>query len=253
MPDWSALGSLLLLSFLLTLSSSATGEPMRIGDPAPRRVLVRFEVSPSERPDLLDRAYSVPFVASLEPAPVRGRVVVRISGDVLERSLFRDRRPLPGSFSDFVWVFDGDTGAVLSASFSGTLLYEIHLGFVTTEIEAQVNAKMSTSDQAGFRAPSRVWDRSVLRNCNEPRSPRCTLVEPHSFDPARGYVNAVGRLEIESSFVGFSTFSALGEAIFTELGDTMRSGSVRPGPVPAPVTSDGSARTVSVADVSAGL
>ncbi len=251
MPDRSVFEPLLLL-IMLTLPFSATAEPMRLGDPIPRWVVVRFEVSPSDRPDLLDRAYSRPFIAWFEPAPVSGQIVVRIDGGILERSLFRDRRPVPGSFSDFLWVFDGETGAVLSASFSGTLLHEIHWGFGTTEIEARVDARMGTIDTAGFRAPSKVWGSRILRYCNEPRSKRCTLVEPHGFDAARGYVNAVGYLEIDSSFVGFSTFSALGEAIFTELTDGMEAGPVWIGDVLATTPRTVHAETGGATDGSPG-
>ena len=121
----------------LALAGSARSEPMRLGDASPRRVHVEFEVSPSDRPELLDAAYSEPFDGWVEPGD-DGTIHVRVAGAQLERGLLRDRNPVPGSFSDYLWVFDTRTGEVLSASFSGTLVHLLRWGFGTTEIEVRV-------------------------------------------------------------------------------------------------------------------
>jgi hypothetical protein len=194
---------------------------MRLGDARPRRVHVQFEVSSSDRPGLLDATYSEPFEGWIEPGD-DGTIHVRVAGAVLERGLLRDRNPLPGSFSDYLWVFDTRTGEVLSASFSGTLVHPLRWGFGTTEVETRVEAHMTTTRPGGFRRPSFVWGHRLRAFCNEPESARCTLVSARGYQADRGYVNAVGFLRIDSRFVSFSTFSALGEARFSELPDGSR-------------------------------
>jgi hypothetical protein len=206
-----------LVGLLMLFSSGAVlAEPMRIEDPTPRAVLVEFEVSSSDHPHLLDRHYTVPFPAWLENDSA-GNTVVRIPGHILERSLFSTRNPVAGSFSEYVWVFDPDTGEVLSAGFSGTLRHTLDLGLVSTDIEAHVAAKMTTAEAGGFTVPNLFWGRRLRRFCTDAGSDGCTLVEPTRYDRDRGYVNAVGSLEIDSSFTSFSTFSALGEARFSEV------------------------------------
>ena len=71
---------------------------MQLDDTRPREILVEFEVSPSNRPELLDGSYSLPFPAWLE-FDREGNAVVRISGVVLEQTVFSTRSPVAGSFS----------------------------------------------------------------------------------------------------------------------------------------------------------
>ena len=200
----------------LTLGGSARAEPMRLGDASPRRVHVQFEVSASDRPELLDVTYSEPIEGRLESGS-DGTIRVRVDGALLERGLLRDRNPVPGSFSDYLWVFDARTGEVLSASFAGTLIHPLRWGFGTTEVEARVEARMTTTQLGGFRSPTFVWGRRLQAFCSEPDDARCTLVSARGYEADRGYVNAVGFLKIDARFVSFSTFSALGEARFSEL------------------------------------
>jgi len=209
---------------LLVTAAGAGAEPMKLHDTTPRQVLVQFENSPSDRPELLDGRYSLPFPAWLE-RDGNGNTIVRIPGDVLERSVFSSRRPVPGSFSDYVWVFDSDTGDVLSASFSGVLRHRLDLGLAKPDIEARVHATMTTTAAGGFTPPRVLFGRRLNRFCSEHGSKRCTLVPPQAYDPERGYVNAVGALRIDSSFTDFETFSALGEARFTELVERAHVGS----------------------------
>lgn len=199
-----------------TLSASlASGEPMRLADATPRWVVVQFEDSPSSHPDRLDRVYTKPFAAWLE-TDARGRIVVRVDGEVLEKNLFHDNDPVPGSFSDYVWVFDPDSGDV-SASFSGTFAYAIDWGFTSTEIRARVQASMDTRRAGGFRGPEPVWGRALHVWCVEPGREGCREVPGARYDAARGYVNAVGYLAIDSPVTQFVTYSAVGEARFSEL------------------------------------
>ena len=118
MPLRTVLGTLSLLLMICMICRTADAEPMRLDDPTPRWIVVQFEDSPSERPELLDRVYTRPFAAWLEPGAA-GNVTVRLPSEVLEQTLFLENDPVPGSFTDYVWVFDRDSGNVLSTSFSG--------------------------------------------------------------------------------------------------------------------------------------
>jgi len=208
-----------------TLSTASSGEPMRLDDPTPRSVFIQFENSPRDRPDLLDGRYTEPFAAWLEPDD-QGRVTVRLRGAVLEESLFRENDPVAGSFSDFLWVFDEQSGDVLSAEFSGVFSYEIDWGFWSSRVKARVQARMATTRPGGFRPAKRILDRLLIGYCEDVDRGGCQAVEPQAYDASRGYVNAVGYLAIDSSFKSFDTFSALGEARFSEV----------PAAVPTPET-----------------
>lgn len=189
---------------------------MDLSDATPRWVSIQFESSPSDDPGRLDGVYTRRFTAWLEPDGA-GLLVVRVDGEVLEQTAFRGRNPVPGSFSDYVWVFDPTTGSVLSASFNGRVLHEVSMGFGSTWIEAEVAASMSTQREGGYYGPTRVWGNSLHRYCEAHQRRACTQVAPRGYDRTRGYVNAVGPLQISASLVSFETFSALGEARFSEL------------------------------------
>ncbi len=206
---------------LLLAAGPLQAEPMQLDDATPRWVVVQFEDSPNEHPEWLDRVYTRPFAAWLE-TDARGRIVVRVDGAVLEKSLFSERDPVAGSFSDYVWIFDPETGAVESASFSGVFAYEVGWGFATTEVHARVRADMRTTRDGGFRGPEPVWGQRLLVWCGEDVSPSdadtaCTRVPSVGYDDARGYVNATGFLAIDSPIAQFVTYSAVGEARFSEL------------------------------------
>jgi hypothetical protein len=189
---------------------------MRLGDGTPRWVVVQFENSPSGQPGALDEVYTRPFAAWLEADP-QGRIVVRVGAEVLEDDIFVANHPVPGSFSDYVWVFDPQTGEVVSATFSGVFTYAIDWGFATTEIHAHVTAVMGTARQGGFLNPRSVWGRTLNPYCDDVESSRCTRVESSSYDRERGYVNAVGYITIDSPISQMATYSPLGEARFSEL------------------------------------
>ena len=208
-------------SLLVMICTSSNAEPMRLDDPTPRWVIVQFENSPSERPDLLDHVYTKPFAAWLETNEL-GQTTVRVSGNVLEQNLFRERDPVPGSFTDFVWVFDKESGDVLLASFSGTFSYAFDWGFATTEFHAHVRAEMRTTRAGGFRRARPVWGHRLYPWCDDVESRRCTAVPTSPYDGGRGYVNAVGFLAIDSPVTQFATFSAVGEARFSEVSSQVR-------------------------------
>jgi len=201
---------------LIGPSVALSAEPMRLDDPNPRWVIVEFENSPPDRPDLLDGVYTRPFAAWLEPDD-QGHVTVRVSGDILEKNLFRDNDPVAGSFSDFLWVFDRESGDVVSAEFSGSFSYTINWGFAKSDIEAKVEARMATTRPGGFRPPRRVLGRVLIGYCEDVESRQCQAVPPRPYDAGRGYVNAVGYLSIDSPVKRFETFSSVGEARFSEI------------------------------------
>ena len=168
-----------------------------------RGLFARF-LPPSQRQEELGNV--------IKPEPILDR-----QGDVSRgRTLFLENDPVPGSFSDFVWVFDRDSGDVLSASFSGAFAYVLDWGFAKTEVHARVSARMGTTDVAGFEPLTRVWGRSLYPYCEDVRAQGCTAVQPRAYDE-RGYVNAVGYLAIDSPITQFATYSALGEARFSEI------------------------------------
>ena len=68
----------------------------------------------------------------------------------------------------------------------------------------------------GFLAPRQVFGKRLRRFCDDSEARGCTLVPPHRYDPKRGYVNAVGSLRIDAALTNFETFSAVGEARFSE-------------------------------------
>jgi hypothetical protein len=206
---------------LFFMSVAVSAEPMRLDDLTPRWVVVQFEDSPSDRPDLLDGVYTRPYAAWLEPDE-RGRVTIRVSGDVLEKNLFRDNDPLPGSFSDFLWIFDPVSGDVLSAEFSGVFLFTIDWGIAKSNVEAKVEARMGTTRPGGFRPARRVLGRALIGYCEDVGSRRCQAVPPRAYDAGRGYVNAVGYLSIDSPLTRFNTYSAVGEARFSEIHGDVR-------------------------------
>jgi hypothetical protein len=142
-------------------------------------------------------------------------VRIVIAGGVVERSLFRDLQPKPGTFSDFIWLFDTASGEVLHARLEGTLIESVDWGLFSTSTEARIRVSMSTARAAGYRPPRHLFGHSIFRFCVH--GAQCRLVPAVPLDPERGYVNAVGAIEVES-LIGVSTesFSPLGEAVFSE-------------------------------------
>jgi hypothetical protein len=179
---------------------------------------VRFEDSPADRPQQLASIYTKEIPGWLEPDATPGRVRVRVAGLDVERDFFGRQRLRAGSFSDFVWIFEQATGEVVSASLSGVLVRRFGLGVVAPELETPFEAVMSTSATAGFLPGRSVLGQLVFPHCEQPRDD-CTLVPGARYDRATGYVNAVGAIVGRAFGVSARSFSAIGEAIFSERWD----------------------------------
>jgi hypothetical protein len=195
----------------------ALAKPMNLRDPEPRWVQVRFELSPPDRPGQTDTVYSPPFAAWLEPGERLGEVRITVDGRIVEQHLLPDYEPRPGSFSDFVWIFDAETGHVHSAKVSGAVLQRLRLGLTSWKVTARISVEMNTRGDAGFARPANLLGQRVHRFCAAADSGRCTLVPARTYDPFTGYVNAVGAIGANSGAVRIESFSPLGEAIFSEL------------------------------------
>jgi hypothetical protein len=202
----------------LLAAAAADAEPMNLVDPEPRWVGVRFEVSPHGRPGQRDTIYTQRFPAWVDPIDAE-RLRVTVASDVVEQHLMGEQLPVPGSFSDFEWVFDRRTGEVLSASFQGKVSNEIRYGLVSTRVHTEISVRMSTKEQAGYEMPRQIMRHRVFPYCGggEEKGEGCTLVTAHSYQQSSGYVNAVGELQVHSPFATLRTFSPLGEAVFSEL------------------------------------
>jgi hypothetical protein len=207
----------LLLGAATSVSAdpAATLQPMDLRDPRPRAISVRFETSPPERPDQLATTYTDSLPAWLEPDEARGRVRVTIEGRDIETGFLYRRRPVPGSFSDYVWVFDAVTGDVVSAQLSGTLMRRLEVGPFGQDVATPFAVALSTLARAGFEPPRTVFGQLVFEHCARDAK-GCTLVAARRYDPRSGYVNAVGALVARALGVAVETFSPLGEAIFSE-------------------------------------
>lgn len=196
-------------------ATAAEAEPLDLRDPTPRAVAVAFEVSPREQPGLLDALYTEPLPARLVPDGRAGRVHVVLPGTLVESHLLSGEDPRPGSFGDFVWTFDAESGHVLSATLAGVVRRRIELGPLHRTVEADVQVAMSTAHAAGFRAPRQLLGQRVFDLC-EADGAECTLVRPAAYDPATGYVNAVGVILARTRGIATRSFSSLGEARFFE-------------------------------------
>jgi hypothetical protein len=194
----------------------AIAEPMDLRDPEPRWVQVRFELSPPDRPGQTDTVYSPPFAAWLAPGERPGEVSVTVDGRIVEQHLLSDHEPRPGSFSDFVWIFDVGTGHVRSAKVSGAVRRRVRLGLASWKVTALIRVEMDTRSNAGFAQPANLLGQRVHRFCAAADTGPCTLVPARTYDPITGYVNAVGAIGANSGAIRFESFSPLGEAIFSE-------------------------------------
>jgi len=198
-------------------AASSSADPMDLANAEPRWVTVRFEVSPAEEPGRTDAVYGPPLSAWAEPEPDAARLRVTIPGRAVETHLVAGHDPVPGTFSDFVWSFDRATGHVHSATVEGTVVRTLDWGVARTRAKARLRFRMDTLHAAGFRTPRRVLGQPVSYFCDPDARDDCVRVRPHRYDPATGYVNAVGPIEVENPVLGMRTFSTLGEARFSEL------------------------------------
>lgn len=198
---------------LAVFAPAAAADPVDLANPEPRWVSVRFEISPPDDPGQTNTLYSQAYPAWLQAGERPGEVQLSIDGAAMERYLRRSRDPVAGSFSDFVWHVDVATGHVRSAGFSGRLHERVGLGL---SVKAPMRVRMGTQVSAGYEAARRVLGNRYHRYCMS-SSRGCTLVEPKAYDPATGYVNAVGDIRVSSGPIEVRSFSPLGEALFSEV------------------------------------
>jgi hypothetical protein len=177
---------------------------------------VAFERSPESEPGRLRDRFTQAFPAWLEPGPEAGQVQVTIDRRIVEAHLLDDYSPVPGSFSDFVWVFDVETGHVRSARLAGKVVTPMHFGFVRTRTVTRLAVDMNSHELAGFRESSQILGNRMFPYCSDPDSLRCHLVPGYALDPETGYVNAVGSIAARTGPVEVWSFSPMGEALFLE-------------------------------------
>lgn len=206
----------LLLSGLVLIAAAASAEPMNLHDAEPRWVSVRFEVSPPDLPLQTDALYTAELPAWLEPGVLPGEVRVTVAGSLVERHLMRGQHPVPGSFSDFVWTFDSSDGHVRSATLQGVLRQRLRLGLTDFEVRTPIRVFMDTASPAGYGRTQRLFGRRIFGFCVPTGSERCQAVTPTPYDPATGYVNALGPVSADAQIARVRSFSPLGEAVFSE-------------------------------------
>lgn len=187
---------------------------MDLGDTRSRAVTVRFETSPPEEPARLATAYTASLPAWLE-SDGPGRIRVTVAGHDIETGFLYRRRPVPGSFSDYVWIFDATTGDVISAQLSGTLVRKLEIGLLSQDVHTPFEVDLSTLAVAGYEAPRSLFGQLIFGHCARAGA-GCTLVAAQPYDQRSGYVNAVGALVGRALGVAMQTFAPLGEAIFSE-------------------------------------
>ena len=205
-----------LISGLVAATDPAGADPLDLHDPRPRAVEVVFETSPSEAPGRLDRDYSDAGPAWFEPGPEAGQATLRVPGWVMEQAL-QSHRPISGSFSDFVWVFDVGSGHVLSARLTGRFLKQLEWGFLSSGVETWTETRLSTRDRGGFLPPRERLGHRVFEFCRDAAG--CTEVPPRPYDPFTGYVNAVGSIRARAAGFGTESFSPLGEMVVREVAE----------------------------------
>lgn len=204
-----------IVAAIATAAVARASEPMNLGDPRPRAVSVRFETSPTDQPGRLASHYSDAVPAWLEPADLAGQVRVTITSADVETRRFRNQRVRPGSFSDFVWIFDAASGEVVSAHLRGTLVRSFDFGAFRSDVETQLETEMTTQTRVGFE-PGRVRLGQLVFPLCMREGGDCTIVTPVRYDRRTGYVNAVGPLVGSALGTAARSFSPLGEAIFSE-------------------------------------
>jgi hypothetical protein len=221
MPPRPTLRSALLALVAAHLPALALAQPpLDLDDPRPRSVAVRFEVSPRDQPAQRDAHWTEPLPARLEPdAPGRVRVVVPAA--LVEERLLADQGVVPGSFDDFVWVFDTTSGEVVSATMQGRLERALGVGFLRLRTGIDLEVALSTREPVSFREGREVLGELVHEPCegDEDGDGDCRRIAPEPYDADTGAVYAVGLVHARSGPFGSRSLCPLGEAIFLEASD----------------------------------
>lgn len=208
-------GARLVLLAALLVAAESRGEPLDLEDPRPRWVEVRFEISPPSRPGALDAVYTDELPAWFRPSLRPGWALVAVPAAVVEEKLLAGQEPKPGTFSDFVWVFDTRTGHVIDARLHGIVTRHLDWGLFSSSVEAEIDTELSTERRLGFRAARRLLGQRLHAPCT-PGEASCTPVAPVALQRDSGYVNAVGEIRARSKGLVTRSFSTLGEARFSE-------------------------------------
>jgi len=213
---WKILG-LGCLAWLLWVSVGGAA-PLDLSDPTPRWVEVRFEISPHDAPGRLDEVWGAARRAYLEADPAAQRVRIRIPGAELESQLrSTGTDPIRGTFSEFIWTLDAETGHVLKAELTGRVRENFRLGIFKSSTVVDIRVEMTTHSPAGYRPANLILGQMTHPFCLGAADGKdCTPVEPMPFDRGRGYVNAVGSLRAVTALARIRTFSPLGEVVFSE-------------------------------------
>lgn len=206
-------------------------EPLDLEDPRPRSAWVRFESTPLEETPRAEPVWGEPIRARVEAAePDRLRVVVPAAA--VETRLFVGQGVVPQSFGDFVWVFDRETGHVVSATLEGSLRRPLALGPFRMDAHVQLDLALSTRrGPVAFRDGRRVFGELIHELCEDPADDGCRPAIPRPYDPATGRVVAVGALQGRTGPIRSRSFSPLGEARFLEAEGP--SGEGHPAPAPS--------------------
>lgn len=225
---------------MLALAATAHAGAVDLADSTPRWIAIRFEVSPSDQPGRLDSSWSIPRPAYLEPAASADQVRIRVPAEAIEEHLRSTGTDVvPGSFSEFVWTLDKSSGHVLAAELTGKVRERLSLGLIATSIVVDIRVEMTTQDTAGFRSARGALGIETHDFCSSSRPLEgCVFVEARQLDPARGYVNAVGRLDAAAAMMQVQTFSPLGEVRFSERTADGRGELAGPAAVSSPPPSD---------------
>jgi len=211
---WTALlGSLALIA-----PAALASRPLDLSDTTPRWVEVRFEVSPPDEPGRLHGVWSSARRAYLEPDPEGPAILIRVPSEEIEGHLrTTGTETVPGTFSEFVWTLDPETGHVVHAELRGRVRETVRLGPIRTTAEVEIHVEMTTHADGGFQPAAAFLGQRTNRFCTgTQQADDCVMVAPSPLDPASGYVNAIGSVIARTSIARFQAFSPLGEALFFE-------------------------------------
>jgi hypothetical protein len=181
----------------------ARAVPVDLTDPTPRTV--RLEID-QEQHDYGFRggAYTLPLDAAFTSDGTTATIDVDGSavGAFVNEYFAGAASVVPGSFSDYVVTIDVASGAVLSASVSGTLS--------TVVGDVPIAQTASSSDVAGWQ-PFDFMGFTFPLFCTS--GDGCTLVPGAPYDPLTGTANAVGIIVTSL----FDTFTPFGDIRLSEL------------------------------------
>jgi len=189
---------------------------MDLTDSSARSIFVQFKLLDSDTPEGVDEMFSEPFVAQFHRVGDSERFTVTLPGTVLEK-LMSSQNAEPGSFSEFVWTFDGVTGEVVSAAVSGTLNQPVDFGFINVHVDANIDIRLNTLEPAGRGKPRKLMGHTFSKFCTDAADEDCQLFEPVDYDTRTGLVQAVGSLSAKTSFITTRTLAPFGKAIFSEI------------------------------------